>query len=384
MPAVDDRQSASPRTAQGYERAPLLFASLVAGALLLVAAPAGGGVVDRQARTAPHLVFGIYPGGSAGTVNGGGRASPDDPERQLAALARLRAPGRPFVLHLYAAYAGPGSPGAAAQVGSEIGRYTAAGFQIELVLTYRPADRDPARDVPGYVTFVRDTVRAFGSNPRFVAVQVTNEANIRSAPDAADGSYPGAVDALTRGVVAAKAEAGRAGYRRLAVGFNWAYSLDRAERGFWQRLGRGGPAFRRALDWVGLDVYPGTWGPRSPGSDLASATTRTVRQALATLRSRFMRLAQIPARVALHVSENGFPTGPRRTEAMQSAALQAAVATVDATRATYHVTDYRWFDLRDADSSSGSFENRYGLLHDDYTPKAAFSVYRGLVARLGR
>jgi hypothetical protein len=97
-----------------------------------------------------------------------------------------------------------------------------------------------------------------------------------------------------------------------------------------------------------------------------------------------MRLAQIPARVALHVSENGFPTGPRRTEAMQSAALEAAIATVDATRATYHVTDYRWFDLRDADSSSGSFENRYGLLHDDYTPKAAFSVYRGLVARLGR
>jgi hypothetical protein len=382
MRAADVGEPAPPRSVRRFGRAPFLLAPLLA--LFLVGAGTAGGGVDRQARTAPRLIFGIYPGGSAGTVNGGGHASPDDPARQLAALGRLRAPGRPFVLHLYASYAGQGSAEAAAQVGPEIGRYTAAGFQVELVLTYRPADRSPARDVPGYAAFVRDTVRAFGGNPRFVSLQVTNEANIRSAPAAADGSYAGAVDALIRGVVAAKAEARRLGLQHLAVGFNWAYSLDRAERGFWQGIGRGGPAFRRALDWVGLDVYPGTWGPRSPGRTLASATTNTVRQALATLRNRFMRLARIPADVALHVSENGFPTGPRRTEAMQSAALAAAVAAVDASRAKYHVTDYRWFDLRDADSSSSSFENRYGLLNDDYTPKAAFDAYRRLVARLGR
>jgi hypothetical protein len=378
MRAVDVGQPAPPRSARGFGRTPFLLASLVVVLLLGVAGPAGGSV-DRQARAAaPHLIFGIYPGGSAGTVYGGGRAAPDDRARQLAALDRLRAPGRPFVLHLYAAYSGPGSRSAADQLGSEIGQYTAAGFQIELVLTYRPADGNPARDVPGYVAFVRDAVRSFGSNPRFVSLQVTNEANIRSAPDAADGSYAGASDALIRGVIVAKAEARRNG--RPAVGFNWAYSLERTEPGFWRRLGGGGRAFRRALDWVGIDVFPGTWGPRASGP-VPSSTTKTMRQALATLRNRFMKLAHIPTAVSLHVSENGFPTGPRRSEATQAAVMQAAVAAVDAARARYHVTDYRWFDLRDADSSSTSFENRYGLLKDDYTPKAAFDVYRGLVAQ---
>jgi hypothetical protein len=384
MRAVDDGQSAPPRSARGFGRAPFLLASLVAGVLLLIVAdPAGGGVVDQRARAAPHLIFGIYPGGSAGTVRGGVRATPDDLARQVAALDQLRAPGRPFVLHLYAAYSGPGSRSAAEQVGSEIGQYTAAGFEIELVVTYRPADGNPARDVPGYVAFVRDAVRTLGSTPRFVALQVTNEANIRTAPEAADGYYAGAGNALIRGVIAAKAEARRNGLDRLAVGFNWAYSLDRVERSFWRRLGRGGRAFRRALDWVGIDVFPETWGPRSSGRDLPSATTKTMRQALATLRNRYMGLAHIPPGVALHVSENGFPTGPRRTEATQSAVMQAAVTAVNAYRATYHITDYRWFDLRDADSSSASFENRYGLLNDDYTPKAAFNVYRRLIATLG-
>jgi hypothetical protein len=42
----------------------------------------------------------------------------------------------------------------------------------------------------------------------------------------------------------------------------------------------------------------------------------------------------------------------------------------------------RWFDLRDADSSSSSFESQYGLMRDDYSPKPAFGAYRALVARL--
>ena len=60
--------------------------------------------------------------------------------------------------------------------------------------------------------------------------------------------------------------------------------------------------------------------------------------------------------------------------------MRASIAVVNANRSRYHVTDYRWFDLRDADSSSSSFESQYGLMRDDYTPKAGFAVYRGLVA----
>jgi hypothetical protein len=336
-----------------------------------------------RAAAAPPLVFGIYPGGGVGTVGPAGATQPEDATKRLEALEQLRTPGRPFVLHLYANYSGIRSPSAAQQAGEEIAQYTAAGFQVELVLTYRPAGGSRAGNVAGFVDFVRSTVRSFGANPAFVGVQVTNEANVRNAPDAADGYYAGAQDALIRGVVAAKAEARIAGYDQIGVGFNWAYSLDTGEPAFWRGLGQvGGSAFRDSLDWVGLDVYPGTWGPRLSG-DVPAAAAKTINDALKSLRIHFMPLAGLPPRIALHVSENGYPTGPNRSETMQAAVMRAAIAAVDASRSTYHVTDYRWFDLRDAYSSGVSFEGRYGLMHDDYTPKAAFDVYRDIVATLG-
>ena len=51
-------------------------------------------------------------------------------------------------------------------------------------------------------------------------------------------------------------------------------------------------------------------------------------------------------------------------------------------RANYNTTDYFWFDLRDADTSSPNFQQQYGLLRDDYAPKPAFDAYRKLVDAL--
>lgn len=343
--------------------------------------PAAGRGVPAAARAAVPLIFGAYPGGGAGTFGPAGRTAPEIPSKRLAALRELRAPGRPFVLHMYASFSGAASLSPADQVGRDIAEYTAAGFQVELVLTYRPADRDPAREVPAFMEFARDAVQTFGPNPRFVGLQVTNEANVRNAPNAADGAYPGAADALIQGVIAAKSEARRRGFSQVAIGFNWAYASGPAETAFWRRLKRsGGALFRRSVDWVGLDVYPGTWGPRIAGSDLKATTAKTMLASLGALRHRFMPLAGLPSSVPIHVSETGYPTGARRTEAMQVHVMRESIAVVNANRSRYHVTDYRWFDLRDADSSSSSFESQYGLMRDDYTPKAAFAVYRGLVA----
>ncbi|HEX8975681.1 MAG TPA: hypothetical protein VF781_04130 [Solirubrobacteraceae bacterium] len=86
--------------------------------------------------------------------------------------------------------------------------------------------------------------------------------------------------------------------------------------------------------------------------------------------------------MALHVSESGYPTGTGRTEEMQVTALEAAVRPVDAVRSRDHITGYRWFDLRDADSAAPGFESHYGLLRDDYSRKPAFGAYRALIARL--
>jgi hypothetical protein len=68
---------------------------------------------------------------------------------------------------------------------------------------------------------------------------------------------------------------------------------------------------------------------------------------------------------------------------MQQTVLRSAVRAVAEARVAYGVTDYRWFDLRDADTADASLESHYGLTRDDYSPKPAFFTYRDLIARLG-
>jgi hypothetical protein len=214
-------------------------------------------------------------------------------------------------------------------------------------------------------------------------LQVTNEANVAGAPDAADGAYRGARAALVRGVIAARDEARTRGFHHLRIGFNWAYQLGRSEQAFFSSLWRrGGRRFATAVDWVGLNSYPGTWGPPLGPGDLGVGVRSATLAAIRMLREDLLPRARLRA-ADLYVTESGYPTGPGRTEAMQEQALRAAVNAVAGAAETYRVTGYRWFDLRDADSASGSFESRYGLMRDDYSPKAAFSAYRDLIATLG-
>ncbi|MDX6686699.1 MAG: hypothetical protein QOF86_2827 [Baekduia sp.] len=328
------------------------------------------------------LVFGVYPGGAAGTVGPAGQTRPEVPEARTQALRQLRGSGRPFVLHLYESYTQPSDAAAIpAWLASQIADYTADDFQIELVLAYRPSD--PAGDVAGFTDFVRARVQQLAPNPGVTFLQVTNEANVAGAPDAADGAYRGAREALVRGVIAAKDEARRTGRAGLRIGFNWAYQGGAAEAAFFSSLrAAGGSALAGAVDWVGIDAYPGTWGPALAAGDPAAAVRSATLDAMRTLRSKLLPRAGL-SRARLHFSESGYPTGPGRSESMQRTVLRAAVQTVAAARTTYGVTDYRWFDLRDADTTDASFESHYGLTRDDYSPKPAFFTYRDLIARLG-
>jgi len=260
-------------------------------------------------------------------------------------------------------------------------RFAAAGLLVELQLRYRPpAGHDG--DVSGFSAWVREVVRRFGTRPAVVGVQVTNEVNLTFSPDSSDGSASGARDALIAGVIAAKDEARRGGFDQLKVGFNWFYrTFPGAEEGFWSYLGsHGGAAFSRAVDWVGLDIYPGTI---FPPYDTPGGERDAVVNALSSLRNCFMPMAGLSATVPVYVEENGWPTGPGRTPERQRQALQTMVAAFDELRGTYGVSDYRWFNLRDADSSSPNFQQQFGLLRDDYTRKPAFDSYRALIARLG-
>src|SRR5204863_2622079 len=168
----------------------------------------------------------------------------------------------------------------------------------------------------------------------------------------------------------------------LAIGFNWAYRSDpSSEASFWNYLrDHGGKPFVSSLDWVGLDAYPGTFFPpvEAPGRERDGMVN-----AFSTFRC-YLQGAGIPDSVPIHVEENGYPTGdsPDRSEDRQVQALDAMVGAVRDFRGTYDITDYRWFDLRDSDSTSPNFQQRYGLLRDDYGEKPAFGRYRDLVAQL--
>ena len=353
-----------------------------------LAAPAGAqgptcagdlGSLPTPKRDAPPLTFGIYPGGLAGQVFGPpAEPKPEDPAKIVAALDELRGGPRPFVLHLYLEWNGTGDREQRVRAAEElIERYTARGYAVEYVLTYRPRARRGEADVRDFVAFTRAMVGRLG--PRLKALQVMNEVNNGLSPDASDGAYPGARDALPRAIIAAADEKRRRGLGALEIGMNWFYRLSPDyEYEFWRELGeKGGPALRESLDWVGLDAYPGTFFP--PGSRYRESMAN----AMSSLRECYMPLAGLGKEVPIHVSENGYPTGPGRSYDEQVRAMNAMVRAVHDFRGNYGVTDYRWFDLRDGDTSNPSFQQQYGIMRDDYTPKPAFGTYRGLIAELG-
>lgn len=335
---------------------------------------------DVAVEPGPALRFGINPAGEAGALGPMVEPVPDVAGKTLAALRELRPPGAPFVVRLNRFFWSLGTKGV--RTFERLARrYTRAGFLVELQLRYHP-NAGQEGDIGRWAGFVRRVVHRFGRNPKVVAVQVTNEVNfLPLAPDASDAGFDGAREALVRGVVAAKREARRRGYEQLTVGFNWAYrNLPGVEEDFWREISQlGGPRFVKSLDWVGLDAYPGTIFP--PVEPLPGDFADGMVNAMSTMRC-LMGLAGIPDRVPIHIEENGYPTGPARSESEQVRALNEMVGAVNDFRGTYGVTDYRWFDLRDHRTSSLNFQHHYGLLEDDYTQKPGFAVYRDLVALL--
>jgi hypothetical protein len=303
---------------------------------------------------------------------------PGTEAQDLAALAALRPPGTaPFVIRLNRFFWSLGEQGIE-KFKRLAALYTSHGYLVELQLRYHPAPAQEG-DIGAWTQFVREVVDRIGSNRGVVALQVTNEVNFTLSPDSSDGSYAGAKRALIEGVEAAHDEARRRDYGQLAVGFNWFYRGDPlSESSFWSYLrDHGGPSFVAAVDWVGLDAYPGTV---FPPLELPGGYRDGMVNAMSVLRDCFMPVAGLGPGIPIHIEENGWPTGPLRGDAEQVAALGEMAGAVDDFRGTFNVSDYRWFDLRDHDSSSLNFQHHYGLLADDYSPKPAFDVYRDFVA----
>jgi len=372
-------------------RRPLIL--LLSALLLAVAAPRSAAQSDDvnclgetdpakvERKPGPALRYGITPGVQTGQLGTGPVPPrlPEDPARQLASLDRLRAPGSPFVLRLHRFFWSDGEEGVRRFL-ALADRYTAAGYLVELQLRYHPNAQQDG-DIAAWTAHVRDVVRRFGANPRVVAVQVTNEVNLSFSPDSSDGGYKRAREALVQGVIAGKDEVRRRGLGQLRIGFNWAYRSDPGnEASFWRSLrDLGGRPFVDALDWVGLDAYPGTL---FPPADTPGDEGDALVNAMSAFRC-YLRVPGVPEAVPIHIEENGYPTGPGRSEERQVIAMESMIGVLNELKGAFNVTDYRWFNLRDGDSTSQNFQTQYGLLRDDYSPKLGFDRYARYVRETG-
>jgi hypothetical protein len=329
--------------------------------------------------------MGIDPG-LAGSAGGQQMATvPDDLSKDLAAVRALAVPGRQLVVRLNRLFWSDGQRGIR-RFQRQVRAYARAGFLVELQVRYHPTSSEEG-NIRAWVAYVRHVVDAFGPNRHVVDLTVTNEVNLNVSPNTSDGSYQGAKQALIRGIEAGHAEAVRRGFPQLRFGFTYAYRFSpRSDAAFFDYLGaHGGPAFRRALGFVGLDFYPGTFYPpvMRPGDTYRAELA----QAAGTLRRCFLPKARVGHRVPIWITENGIPSG-NMSQAEQAAALRQLVESVHAYSATDHITDYRWFNLRDStDQGPATHEpltfSTDGLLLANYRRKPSFGVYRRLIGRLG-
>ena len=369
--------------------------ALTLAALAVVTGPASGGPVagawvggdlclsaDPPPITAPprRLRFGVSPlaAGSAGATQT--QPKPEDPQAAMRELERLR-PGRmQLMLRLNRMFMSDGEAGVR-RYATLVDGYARAGFDSELQVRYHPTEGE-AGDMAAWKRYVETAVDILGKRPTVKALTITNEVNFPISPNTSDGSYPGGLQAIVVGIAAARHALDRIGRPDVELGFSFAWRwLPSSDAEFWRQLGAlSTPQFRRALDYVGLQIYPGLVFP--PASLAAAAGDDTV-EALTLLRDCYMPQAGFGRKVALWVTENGYATNLGKTEPDQDVALSSTLDAIHRYSGTLGVTDYRWFNLRDNDSAGTDLFAAVGLLRDDYAEKAAFGTYRSYIERIG-
>jgi hypothetical protein len=327
------------------------------------------------------LVFGIYPGGEAGSDTGIAAGLPDDPRRITACLDLLQGESRPFVVRAYERYSDPENPSRwSRQAPREYEQYWRTERPLDLVVMFQSA----RGDVAGYLDFLRRVIQCH--HGRLYSLQVTEEANFTGGPNAIDGSYPNVRSALVEGVIAARAELDRLGQGTVKVGFNSTPTFGPGAE-FWTDLGKlGGDAFRSALDYVGLDFFPDVFRSVAPDGEPGDLV-QSAAGVLETMRREWLPAAGIPADVPIHIAENGWPTGPTRSYERQAAVLETIIRAVHAASQRLNIERYTCFGLRDTDSTKPELDAdmfyHFGIMRDDYTPKPAFEMLRRIIGELG-
>jgi hypothetical protein len=383
----------------GSKSAALLLATLLAGLALPGSLAAAAGRVASRPDTAtslcppatpaahptaaPHLRFGIDPGLAGNPLPSLKGPVAVNPKAERRALHALKPTHRPLVIRLNRLFWSGGEK-LLQSFAKEAASYGRRGYDVEVQVRYHPTKANNG-NLDGWARWVRHVVDVLGKNKSLVSLTITNEVNLAISPNTSDGSYTAGKGALVHGVEAAYDELRKHGWaKRVPVGFTFAYRLDpTADSRLFDFLNtNGGPRFRRALGFVGLDVYPGTVYPPTlippidtAGDEMASA--------IATMRVCYLPLAKISPKTPIWITENGFASNGSGNTA-QPAALRQMIEAAQKYGGTYHVTDYRWFNLRDNNSRGNGLFDQDGLLRDDNSRKPSFAVYKHLIKTFGQ
>lgn len=332
-------------------------------------------------RSKEGLVFGIYPGGAAGSDDGIASGPPDDPHQIERCLDELQGDSMPFVVRVYERFSDADRPSRwAPRTPPNFERFARDARPLDLVLMFQSA----AGDIAGYLNFVRRLVERHAAC--LYSVQITEEANFTDGPDAIDGPYPNVRQALIEGVLEAKETLQRLGFPSVKVGFNSTPTFG-ANAEFWSSLkSPGAGRFAAALDYVGLDFFPDVFRPAAPDGERGDVRD-SVCGLLETMRRQWLPAAGIGPGVPIHIAENGWPTGPARSPERQCQVLETIIRCVHEAREPLNIERYTMFDLRDAISSKPEVEGdifyHFGLTQEDYSPKPAYETYRRLIQELG-
>jgi hypothetical protein len=320
-----------------------------------------------------QFLFGIYPGGELGSDEGILTGSPDDPVQIEKSLKEMQGRAvRPLIIRSYERFCD--TDASVMRKPQTYTQYIKDGRRLDLVAMFQ----SECGDVEGYLEYVRVLIRQHGET--LYAIQITEEANFTDGPAIIDGPYPNVREALVQGVIVAKEEAHRLGYN-VQVGFNSTPTFGPATE-FWSSIAAlGGEQFITALDYVGLDFFPDVFVPVTADGE-AGNLRESVIGLLDAMRNTWLPLAGIAPSTPIHITEHGWPTGLGRTEERQNIVIETVIRTLHEIRERLNITRYMMFDLRDADSSKTDFFYQFGLLHDDYTAKLAFTTFCKLIDEL--
>lgn len=289
------------------------------------------------------FTLGVYPFGPAGGPDGVA-AGPADDFGQIRRLLRiLQGDGAELLVRTYVAWSGADTTDTAL---GQIADLVGTGLRWDLVLAYR----DREADIRGWTEFVSRAVTDFAAD--LAAIQVTGEANLTGIPNAGDGAYPGAIEALVHGRFAA-ATVKRQRALDVAVGFAVVPEREPAAGTFWPAV-----------------------------AALGGSRFQAVGEVLRTFRHKALPLAGITNSTPIRICENGWPTGPDRPEGRQAEVLEEVLRAVHARRHELNVTHCELLALRDADSTRANPFHRFGIVRDDYSPKPAFDRLRQTFAEL--